>query len=308
VSGPPPTGVVVLHWGDKEDTLACLRGIAASGFAARPLLVVDNGTGMLRDGEVTAAAPTAELVRLPSNLGYAGGNNVGIARALAAGAAFVVLVNNDAIVDPGCLAELVRVAREAGPSIGAVGAKVLSAADPARLWMAWGRLTYRAALVERVGHGEPDGPRFAALRDADWVSGCVVLFARPALAAVGLLDERFFAYHEDVDWCTSARAGGYRILFAPTARVVHRGGASLDARGAGGTVRYLSARNTVLFARKHARTTEWLRLAASIGASLPLEYLRQRRRGRADAVRLLVRGYVDGLLGRELPYAALGLR
>jgi GT2 family glycosyltransferase len=297
----PPTGVVVLHWGDARETLACLRSIAASGFPARPLVVVDNGTGALVAAEVEAAAPGAELLRLPENLGYAGGNNAGIRRALAARASYVVLVNNDALLEPGCLDVLVGVAVDGGPRVAAVGAKVLSAADPTTLWMAYGRLTYRAALVDRVGQGERDGPRFATLREADWVSGCVLLLTRPALEEVGLLDERFFAYHEDVDWCTSARARGYRILFAPAARVIHRGGGSVATR-------YLTARNTVLFARKHARPRDWVRLAVAIGASLPLEYLRRRRNGDAGDLRLLLRGYVDGLLSRDVPYAALGLR
>jgi GT2 family glycosyltransferase len=125
---------------------------------------------------------------------------------------------------------------------------------------------------------------------------------------VGLLDERFFAYHEDVDWCTSARARGYRILFAPGARVVHRGEGSLAARGPANPVRYLSARNTVLFARKHAGPGDWLRLGTTIGASLPLEYVRRRRRGEERVLSLLLRGYWDGLLGRRVPVASLGLR
>jgi GT2 family glycosyltransferase len=256
---------------------------------------------------VAEAAPGAELVAVPENLGFAGGANLGIRRALTAGADFVLLLNNDATVEPGCLGELVRVAlgRE---RVAAVGAKVLAADDPARLWSAYGRLTYRAALVELVGHGEPDGPRFAAVEEVDWVPGCAMLLARAALEEVGLLDERFFAYHEDVDWCTSARAHGLRILFAPAARAVHRGGASLAPHGHASPVRYLSARNTVLFARKHARAGEWLRLGLTIAASLPLEYVRRRRRGEGRAVGLLLRGYLDGLLGRDVPHRALGLR
>ena len=302
---------MVLHWGVEADTLACLRSITASGFPARPLFVVDNGTGVPTDAAIAAAAPAAEIIRLPQNVGYTGGNNVAIRRALAHGADYVVLVNNDAVVDPACLDILVTVAGEVGPRLGAVGAKVLSAADPRRVWMAYGRLTYRAALVERVGHGEPDDGRFDERRDADWVSGCAVLLARPALEDVGLLDERFFAYHEDVDWCTSARARGYRVVFAPSARAVHRGGGSLagNANGGGGrAVRYLCARNTVLFARKHARLTEWARLAVTIGGSLPLAYFREGRAGEARRVRHLIRGYRDGLLGRAVPFAALGLR
>ena len=299
--------VVVLHWGDKADTLACLRSVAVSRLPARPLIVVDNGTGALAASEVAAAAPDAELIATTVNLGFTGGSNLALRRALAAGAEFVLLLNNDATLDPACLGELVRTAGTA-PRVAAVGAKVLSAADPDRLWAAYGRLTYRAALVEVVGRQEPDGPRFGTVREVEWVPGCAMLLGRAALEDVGLLDERFFAYHEDVDWCTTARARGWRILFAPAARVVHRGEGSLSGRGRANPARYLSARNTVLFARKHARLAEWLRLAVAVVASLPLEAVRSWRRGEPGVTGLLLRGYFDGLLGREVPHRALGLR
>ena len=301
----PPTAVIVLHWGSEADTLACLRSVAATGFPARPLLLVDNGTGFPSDAAIAAVAPAAEVIRLPQNCGYTGGNNVGIRRVLASGATYVVLVNNDATLERTCLDVLVQTALAAGPRTAAVGAKVLQSADPRRLWMAYGRLTYRAALVQRVGAGEPDIDGSEATREVDWVAGCAVLLTRPALDAVGLFDERFFAYHEDVDWCTSARQRGLRVLFAPAARAHHRGGGSTAYDG-GTAVRYLCARNTVLFARKHAGPLEATKLALRIGASLPRAWLHERRlRGR---VRDLVRGYWDGLLGRPVPYEALGLR
>jgi hypothetical protein len=256
---------------------------------------------------VAAAAPGAELIVVPENRGFTGGSNLGIRRGLAAGAEFVLLLNNDATLDPGCIAELVRVAR-ARSGVAAVGAKVLSATDPSRLWLAWGRLTYRAALVEFVGRGDADGPRYANVREVDWVPGCAMLLTATALTQVGLLDERFFAYHEDVDWCTAARARGFRILFAPAARVVHHGEGSLAPRGPANPARYLSARNTILFARKHARPHEWLRLGVTIAASLPFELVRRWWRGEGRVVTLLVHGYLDGLLGRDLPLRALGLR
>ena len=299
--------ISVLHWGAKGNTLACLRSVAASRVTAQPVLVVDNGTGMLDPREVAVAAPNAELLSLPENLGFTGGHNLAIRRALAAGAGFVLLLNNDAVLAPDCLGELLRVARTE-PRVGAVGAKILSAADPTRLWVAYGRLTYGAALVERVGRGRPDGPPFDRLRDVDWVPGCAMLLTRAALEAAGPLDDRFFAYHEDVDWCVSARARGFRILFAPTARVTHHGEGTLAPRGPANPARYLSARNTILFASKHARTVERLRLALAIIASLPLESVRCWRRGESGVPALLLRGYRDGLLGRELPLRGLGLR
>ncbi|HLK12276.1 MAG TPA: glycosyltransferase family 2 protein [Candidatus Binatia bacterium] len=298
---------MVVHWGAVADTLACLRSLAVSTLRPRPLLVIDNGTRALDARAVAAAAPDVVLVPLPENRGFAGGANEGLRRALAAGATFVLLLNNDATAAPDCLAELVRVARSA-PDVAAVGAKVLCADAPGVLWAAWERVTWRAALVAQVGRGAADGPAFAAVRTVEAIPGCAMLLTRPALDAVGLFDEAFFAYHEDVDWCVRARARGFRILFAPTARVLHRGEGSLAGRGRANPARYLSARNTVLFARKHARARDWLRLAVTIGASLPLAALRERSGGQGGVVRLLLRGYRDGLLGRDVPVDSLGLR
>jgi GT2 family glycosyltransferase len=274
-----------------------------------PLVVVDNGTRTIDETLVAEAAPGAELLALPENVGYTGGANVGIRHALATGADFVMLVNNDTILEPECLGELVRIVQSNGPRVAAVGAKVLCADEPRRLWIAYGRLTYGAALVRCVGQGEDDGPRFSELREVDWVSACAVLLSRVALTEVGLLDEDFFAYHDDVDWCTTARASGFRILFAPQARVRHRGGASLQFMGKSASAGYLHARNTVVFARKHARLIDRMQLWLSICGSLPLEYVRRRRRGDgAKHMALLMRGYLDGLRGREIPYRHLGLR
>jgi GT2 family glycosyltransferase len=307
MTGAPRIAVVVVHWGDVADTLACLRSVAASAVPARPLVVVDNGTNALTPAAVAQAAPGADVVRLDANRGFAGGSNAGIDRALAAGAELVLLLNNDATVDRDCLGALVR-ATGAGPRVGAVGAKVLDAADPTRLWATWGRVTWRAALVELVGRDEPDDTRFNSVRDVEWVPGTAMLLTRAALAEVGLLDERFFAYHEDVDWCTRARAAGWQILFAPDARVIHRGEGSLASRGKANPARYLSARNTILYARKHASAGNWLRLAVTIAGSMPLEAVRTHRRGQRGVVSLLLRGYRDGLFDRAIPLQDLGLR
>jgi GT2 family glycosyltransferase len=292
--------VSVLHWGDPADTLRGLASVAAATPAPARVAVLDNGTGTLDAGALAAVAPAAELVHVPENLGFAGGHDLLMRRAFAAGATHVLLLNNDATVAPDAIARLVDVATS-GPRVGAVGAKVLAAEDPRRLWLAWGRVTWRAALVERVGRGCADGPPFDEVREVEWVPGCAMLLSREAVEAVGDLDEAFFAYHEDVDWCVRARAAGFRILFAPAARVVHRGE---GGRGLANPARYLSARNTVRFARKHAGPLDRLRLATTVGASL----LREAVRGDRRVVSLLWRGYRDGLLDRPLPLRELGLR
>src|SRR5262249_43060677 len=151
-------------------TLRCLASVATSRLPPAWLFVLDNGTGSLAEAEVEHVAPGSVLLRAPENLGFAGGHNVVMRRALDAGATHVLVLNNDATVEPGCLGALRPAA--AGPRGAAVGARVLAAADPATLWLAWGRVTWRAALVERVGRGAPDGPPYDEVREVEWVPGC----------------------------------------------------------------------------------------------------------------------------------------
>ena len=95
--------------------------------------------------------------------------------------------------------------------------------DPARLWLAWGDVTYRQSLVALRGADAPDGPAWRTPRDVAWVAGCAMWFRAEALRALGLLDEAFFAYHEEVDWCARAREAGWRVVYWPDAgRDPHR--------------------------------------------------------------------------------------
>jgi len=301
----PRVAVAIVHWGIKRDTLRCLRSVALSYLPASPVLVIDNGTGEITAREVRGIVRDAVFIPLHENVGFAAAANLAIRHALAAGAQYVMLINNDATLLRDCLGELVRVANTE-PRVAAVGAKVLSLTQRKRLWIAYGELTYGAALVRLVGRGADDGPAFSMVREVDCVPGCSILISSAAIEAVGYLDDEFFAYHEDVDWCTRARERGLRIMFAPAGRVAHHGGASLAKNPL--VAHYLLARNTILFARKHARPGQWMRLGVTIAGSLARDSVRGWWRGNTALQRMLCRGYVDGLLRRDVPYEEFGLR
>lgn len=302
----PRVAVVVLDWNGGAETLACLDSVLATRFRPLDVWLVDNASRAPVLDEARRRHPEVRTIANPSNLGYAGGNNVGIRQALAAGADFVLILNNDARLRPDTVDEMVAVARR-DARIAAVGAKVLRLEDPRRLWMAWGEVTYRQSLVRLVGENELDGPAVSAERDVDWVSGAAILLARPALLALGAFDEDFFAYHEEVDWCASAREQGWRVVYAPRAVALHRGQASSGGRVFVSRRQYLTARNMVRFVKKHASPVERLRFALWFAASLPFSYVRRRLRGEEEGVRLKLRGIRDELRGRPIPRARLGL-
>ena len=297
------TIAVVVHWQDAEDTLGCVASL--EGEPDLSVVVVDNGSREPVGELLARRAPAVEYLRSPENLGYAGGANLGIRRALARGADTVLLLNNDARLQPGATAAA-RAVLQAG-DVAVVGPKVLTREDPRRLWLAWGRITWRQSLVALCGADTPDGPEWNAQRDVEWIAGCAMWLSAAALARVGLLDEAFFAYHEEVDWCTRARRAGLRVVYCPGAVVTHTGRGTAGGERSVRVRTYFAARNTILFARKHAGTAQWLKLAAFLGVSLPLQLLWHLPQGDAGRVCLKVRGIRDALTDRPLPLEELEL-
>ena len=293
---------VVVHWEDVADTIGCVESVQAE--RGIDVLVVDNGS---REPVGDALPGRARSIRCAVNRGYAGGANVGIRTALADGADVVLLLNNDARLRSGAShAALAVLATD--PRIAAIGPKVVSREDPSRLWLAWGDVTYGQSLVALRGAGELDGPRWSRPRDVSWIAGCAMWIPRAALEGIGLLDETFFAYHEEVDWCARARESGWRVVYCPAAVVTHTGRGASGSRRSIRIRKYFAARNSILFARKHATPRERAKLAVVLAAGLPLQLLWHWPRGTADEVWLKIRGVRDALAGREPPFAALGLR
>jgi GT2 family glycosyltransferase len=293
---------VIVHWQDAADTLGCVESVRAEP-GVEPL-VVDNAS---REPIEAALAGRARVIRSAENRGYAGGANLGIRAALAGGADVVLVLNNDVRLRRGATASALEALR-ADPLTGAVGPKVLAREDPSRLWLAWGDVTYGQSLVALRGAGEVDGPAFARSAAVDWIAGCAMWIRRAALETVGLLDETFLAYHEEVDWCARARAGGWRIVYCPSAVVTHTGRGASGGPAAVRIRKYFAARNSILFARKHASALQRAKLGCLLAASLPLQLLYHWPRGTAGEVWLKIRGVRDGLTGREPPFEALGLR
>jgi hypothetical protein len=297
--------VVIVHWQDPAETLACVDSLAAE--PPDHVVVVDNGSREPVGDLLAKRAPHVDVVRLAENRGFAGGANVGMERALGQGADVVLLLNNDARLYAGAQAAA-RAALAEDARIAVVGARVVTREDPGRLWLAWGDVTYRQSLVALRGADVPDGPAWRTPRDVAWIAGCAMWFRADALRALGLLDETFFAYHEEVDWCARAREAGWRVVYRPDAVVTHTGRGSHGSERSIRIRKYFAARNSILFARKHARPLEWAKLVISLAAALPLELAYRTLTGTGGETRLKIEGIRDALAGRRPPFERLGLR
>jgi GT2 family glycosyltransferase len=282
---------VVLNWNGGADTLRCLESLAEVDT-----IVVDNGSTDGSDIEVERRFPDLELIRAGTNLGYAGGNNLGLSRAFERGAAWTLLVNNDAWIDRGLPAALATAAAQR-PDAGVLACKVYSAEQPNVLTYAGGNVRLRCGYNGRqAGAGEQDEGQYDVLRDVRRATGAAMAVSRAAVERCGLLDEKLFAYVEDVEWCVRIRSAGFAVVFAPDAKVWHRGAASTG--GAASTVNlYYTTRNTIHVCEQHAALPAGLR-GARRGIVLGTHLLRALSNpNRREALGTVLAGWQDARRG-----------
>jgi GT2 family glycosyltransferase len=191
--------------------------------------------------------PEIETIQNETNLGYTGGNNVGIRRALDMGVKYVLLLNNDTIVDPELLNNLVDEI-ESDSSIGIAGPTVFDYYLQNSIQATGARVGWMSGRLKPV-RVVPFG-RFA---DVDLVSGCCLLARTEAVHEVGYLDEDYFAHWEEIDWCIRFKKAGYRVVWVQSAKIWHKGGAT--GSRISGFREYQNSRNRLWFMRKQAGTT-----------------------------------------------------
>jgi GT2 family glycosyltransferase len=297
--------VVVLNWNRYQDTIDCVCALQRQTLEGFATIIVDNGS---RDGSAQHLRdrfPDIRIICNERNLGYAGGNNVGIRAALEMGADYVLLLNNDTVPGEDFLEKLLNGAL-ADKNIAAAGPKVLWAVDPPRLWGAYVTITYHQNIVRVEGFTCADVAAFSEPADVDCVIGCGILMSRTVIENVGLLDEEYFAYHEDVDWCYRARKKGYRVVYVPEAVLLHKGSKSTGG-GYTSPIMYFAGRNSVLFAKKHATFPQLMKFAFYLTGDLLRGFVRALFRRPSQGYGLKFRGMIDGIRGNPPPLAELGL-
>lgn len=217
----PLVYIIVLTWNGKADTLECLRSLRHLTYPNAKVLVVDNASA---DGTAEALRtefPEVELIVNAANLRFAGGNNVGIRYALAKGADYVCLLNNDTAADPGMLSHLVEAA-ESSAAAGMAGPKIYYYQDRNRLWYAGGKIDWNRGWMWHIGIREEDKGQHDAESATDFISGCCLLVKRSVIERVGMLDEAYYIYGEDVDWCVRTARAGFTLLYVPAAKLWHK--------------------------------------------------------------------------------------
>jgi len=223
-SKKPAVSVIIVNWNGRHLLDDCLGSLRAQRFLNFEIILVDNGS---QDGSVEFVReryPQVKLVQLTKNRGFAGGNNAGIS--IAAGK-YIALLNNDTKTDPEWLGQLIAVA-ETTPSAGMWASKILSYDDPVIIDNT-GLMIYRDGLARGRGRLETDKGQYDEQGEVLLPSGCAALYRKAVLDEIGLFDEDFFAYADDVDLGLRFRLAGWGCVYVPTAKVYHKYSSSSSA-------------------------------------------------------------------------------
>ena len=249
----PLVYVIVLNWNAWEDTIECLSSLQKLDYPNYVTVVVDNGSTDGSEDRIREAHPSITILQTGENLGFAGGNNVGIRYALERGAEYVWLLNNDTVVDPKALGSLVEEALS-NTCIGVVGSKIYYYEPPDTIWFAGGTLNPLTGRTAHPGAGERDVGQYDSPRDVDYIAGCSLLARKEMVNRIGLLDPNFFIYFEDLDWATRAKRDGWRVRYQPESKVWHKESQAFGGAHSPGFCFYFS-RSSMLYARKHRSPT-----------------------------------------------------
>jgi len=242
--------ILLLNWNGWKDTLECVESCRNLSYPNFRLLLVDNGSSDSSESILRERFPETEFIQTGANLGFAGGNNVGIRHALTKGADYVWLLNNDTVVEPDALSALVQVAK-ADKKVGMVGSKIVYHGDPNLLWYAGAVLDEEKPYHPfHIGLDVKDHGQYADVCETGYITGCSLLARREMVEAVGLLSDELFLYFEDVDWSARAKAAGWKLMYCPESLVYHK--VSISTGGAASpTLLYYTSRNRLYFVKRN---------------------------------------------------------
>jgi len=254
----PKVAIVIVNWNGWEDTIECLESIYKIDYPDYEVIIVDNHS---QDDSVKRIKESSEgkaftIIENEENYGFAEGNNIGIRYALKyLNPKYILLLNNDTVVDEDFLKELVD-AGENKAYIGILGPKIYHYDRPNIIWSAGCKISWKFARGIQIGTGELDKGQYNDQKEVEYVSGSAFLIKTDVIDEIGLMDKNYFLYFEESDWTLRANQAGYKSLYVPSAKIWHK-----VSRSGGGISKpaglYYITRNRWIFMKKWARQADY---------------------------------------------------
>ncbi|GMQ31367.1 glycosyltransferase family 2 protein [Algoriphagus confluentis] len=244
--------IILVNWNGLEYTRACLHTLEKVDFPDFQIILVDNDSKKPEGQVLKKEFPKLVLLENEQNLGFAGGNNVGIRKALDIGFSHLMLLNNDTLVEPDFLGKMM-LAFSKNPKLGLLQPMICFLDEPEKIWSAGGKFISLLGRAKTLGDRKTLKNYQPFSKKLDWATGCCMLLTREAILQSGLLNEQYFAYFEDVEWSLRIRNQGFEIGLVPEAKIYHEAGASSKKSHSEGTlsakVFYYHVRNQLFLIR-----------------------------------------------------------
>jgi Predicted glycosyltransferases len=242
----PLVTIITINYNQLQMTCELLDSLRKVTYPAMEVIVVDNNSLEDPTAVISQNYPEVKLVLSKENLGFAGGNNLGIE---ISNGDYLLFLNNDTEVDPGFIEPMVRMF-ESNPAAGIASAKILFYDSPETIQYAGSsRINPFTGRSKRTGFMEKDQGQHDVLHETDLAHGAAMMVPRKVIDKAGMMPEFFFLYYEEVDWCESIKKAGFKIYFVPQSKVYHKESMSI---GQGSTLKtYYLTRNRLLYMRRN---------------------------------------------------------
>ena len=247
----PKVAVIILNWNGFSDTCDCVESVLKSDYPHYEIFLVDNGSGDDSAVKLKERFPQVSFIQNTENLGYTGGNNIAIKQALNKGFDYFWLLNNDTVIENTCITALIESAQQ-NESVGLLTPLIYDFSDKAKLQHAGCYVNWNPLSMKRINSLQ----EYLNAQDKHQVClwGTALLIKKSVVVAIGFLDEKFFAYHEDWDYCLRAIKAGLMCKVVVNTRIYHKNNLDLESiKGRKDHYFYYLARNGLWFNLKHSR-------------------------------------------------------
>ncbi|MBN4080968.1 glycosyltransferase family 2 protein [Caldithrix abyssi] len=222
---PKSVNIFVLNWNGCGLTLDCLASLEQISYSNAKVIVIDNGSTDDSVILIREKYPDVDIIELTNNLRFAGGNNAGF-KAVRHNADYTIFLNNDTIVDPHFIEPLVNVF-ELNRNVKQTAPKIYYADKPEYIWFAGGKVNLWTGLIRHIGIRKKDSSQFSKNWEIDYATGCCVCMRTEDFQSIGMFDESFPMYAEDVDLSLRFKQQGGKIVFIPESKIWHKVSASM---------------------------------------------------------------------------------
>jgi GT2 family glycosyltransferase len=288
----PSVYTIVLNYNNYADTVETIESVLSLRYDSNFILLIENSSDKKIIQKIRITYPNLAIIENKKNLGYAGGNNIGIQAAIASGAEYIFLLNNDVILEKDVLEKCVS-AMEKSPGCGACQPVIVASQNKGITWSAGTQLFFGYPRLFLKGTKlQKNGIKTAPFG----LVGCAILFRRTALQKTGLFDEDLFLFHEETDWCIRAKKMNFALLIISNAIVCHKISTTIGMFSK--IYLYYVGRNWLLVGKKNFSFSFYLYiLSTEFLIRFPYYLYHGIKKGQIGMIKFYLRGVIDGIRG-----------